>query len=271
MSSVEHAVIAAAGFGSRLGRGMPKCLVEFRGRTLLDRQLELLADVPDVRVVVGFRERDVIAHARALRPDVTIVRNPAYASTTTLTSYALGARYLRWPALVMDADIVFEPASFAAFLDAAAQAMAHHPSPAVCPPLIGYTDAKTEDAVYVTVTRNENETQNQNNNESNNEITGFDRQSATPYEWANIALLPPGYCETGTGAVYERLSGDLPLPAAYVDSYEIDRPGDLDVAQARFSGTTLGTSASPSGLPPLVPGQRRRQPVTAATGRPFSR
>ena len=105
----------------------------------------------------------------------------------------------------------------------------------------------------------------------NNEITGFDRQSATPYEWANIALLPPGYCETGTGAVYERLSGDLPLPAAYVDSYEIDRPGDLDVAQARFSGTTLGTSASPSGLPPLVPGQRRRQPVTAATGRPFSR
>ncbi|MBK8074491.1 MAG: NTP transferase domain-containing protein [Kineosporiaceae bacterium] len=260
MSSVEHAVIAAAGFGSRLGRGMPKCLVEFRGRTLLDRQLELLAEVPDVRVVVGFRERDVIAHARALRPDVTIVRNPAYASTTTLTSYALGVRYLRWPALVMDADIVFEPDSFAAFLDAAAQAMAHQPSPALCPPLIGYTDAKTEDAVYVTVDGAGSEAM----------ITGFARQVATPHEWANIALLPPGYCETGTGAVYERLSGDLPLPAAYVDSYEIDRPGDLDVAHARFTGPAVAAEP-PSALPPLVPGQRRRQPLTSATGRPFSR
>jgi GTP:adenosylcobinamide-phosphate guanylyltransferase len=217
--AVEHAVIAAAGFGSRLGRGLPKCLVDFRGRTLLDRQLELLTGVRDVRLVVGFREREVMAHALALRPDLTIVRNPAYASTTTLRSYALGARYLRRPCLFMDADIVFEPASFAAFLQEAAQVAASSSSP-LSRPLIGYTDAKTQDAVYVSVV---DET-----------IRAFDRQRPTPHEWANLALLPPAYCEKGSGAVYERLSGDLPLPGAYVDSYEIDRPADLEVAEAHY-------------------------------------
>ncbi len=219
MPAVEHAVIAAAGFGSRLGRGMPKCLVSFRGRTLLDRQLELLADVPDVRLVVGFREREVMAHALALRPDLIIVRNPAHASTTTLDSYALGARHLSRPCLFMDADIVFDPASFAAFAQEAAEVAAASAGP-LCRPLIGYTDAKTADAVYVGV--------------ADGMIVGFDRDRPTPYEWANLALLPPGYCEKGSGAVYERMTGDLPLPGAYVDSYEIDRPADLEVAEARY-------------------------------------
>jgi GTP:adenosylcobinamide-phosphate guanylyltransferase len=241
--AVEHAVIAAAGFGSRLGRGLPKCLVDFRGRTLLDRQLELLTGVRDVRLVVGFREREVMAHALALRPDLTIVRNPAYASTTTLRSYALGARYLRRPALFLDADIVFEPASFAAFLQEAAQVAASSSSP-LSRPLIGYTDAKTQDAVYVSVV---DET-----------IRAFDRQRPTAYEWANLALLPPAYCEKGSGAVYERLSGDLPLPGAYVDSYEIDRPADLEVAEAHYGrGLPAGTTAIP-------------MPRTKPTGSPVS-
>lgn len=211
MSPVEHAVIAAAGFGSRLGRGYPKCLVEFRGRTLLERQLELLVQVPDVRVVVGFREHEVIAHARQVRNDILVVRNPAYATTTTLTSYALGARHLTEPTLFMDADILFEPASFQEFLAACTDA-----------PLVGYTTARTVDAVYAQI--------------DDGQVQRFSRERISDFEWANLAYLPAGYCETGDGSVYERLTQDLPLPAHLVDSFEVDRPTDLDLAEREYVG-----------------------------------
>lgn len=207
MPPVEHVVIAAAGFGSRLGRGHPKCLVEFRGKTLLERQLDLLKDVPDVRIVVGFQEDLVIERARALRDDITFVRNRAYASTTTLSSYELGARYIDAPCVFMDADIVFDPASFSDFLDAASTQGA---------PLVAYTDAKTVDAVHCTV--------------ESGKILSFSRTTVTAYEWANLACLPPRYCEGSADSVYGHLSRDLPLQGHYVVSHEIDRPEDYEAA-----------------------------------------
>lgn len=226
MPTLDHAVIAAAGFGSRLGRGHPKCLLDVAGRTLLQRQLELLRDVPDVRVVVGFEEDTVIALARRLRPDITIVRNPAFASTTALNSYALGARYLSRPCLFMDADIIFEPASFAAFLAQPGEG-----------PLVGYTHTKTQDPVHVAV--------------SGGRVTGFSRTEQVEteqgqYEWANVLRLPGGYLDQPVAslgdspAVFERLSVDLPLPGRYVESYEIDRPADLDVALAFLAAQAAG-------------------------------
>lgn len=209
MPAVEHAVIAAAGFGSRLGRGHPKCLVEVDGETILENQLGLLRDVPDVRIVVGFQEREVIAAARALRQDITFVRNPAYATTTTLTSYALGARHLAEPALFLDADVLLEPVTFRRFLAAARTR----------PALIGYTGARTRDPVYVDVHRDE--------------VRGFSRTAPTPYEWANVAVLPPAFCEGGTGTVFEHLSRVLPLPARFVETDEIDCAEDLDAALRR--------------------------------------
>lgn len=207
MSTVNHAVIAAAGFGSRLGRGHPKCLVDFRGRTLLDRQLELLRHVPDVRIVVGFQEELVVAHARELRPDIIIVRNPAYSSTTTLDSYALGARFLSEPCLFMDADIVFEGASFRNFVAEAAATGA---------PLIAYTDAKTTDAVFCEI--------------DGDVVTSFSRGRPSAFEWANLAYLSASYCEGRTGSVYGRLTEDLPMQARHITSHEIDRAADLEVA-----------------------------------------
>lgn len=139
MSAVESAVIAAAGLGSRLGLGKPKCLLEFGGKSILQHQLWLLRSVPDVRVVVGFEEALVMDAVRRLRPDVIIVRNAAYRTTTTLDSYSLGATGVRGNCLFLDGDITFGPASFARFLD-------------TCRPdraLIGVTALKTQDAVHI--------------------------------------------------------------------------------------------------------------------------
>ncbi len=205
MPVVEHAVIAAAGLGSRLGMGMPKCLVEVEGRPLIAFLLERLVGVPDVRIVVGFQEEDVIKAARSLRSDLVFVRNPAFRTTTTLQSYAVGARYLQTPCLFMDADIFFEATTFETFLKACESGC----------PLIGVTETKTADCVYV-------------KRRSDGRVTQFSREDPEPFEWANLAWLPPGYCERGSGAVFERLSEDLPLASHEVTSYEFDTVQDLE-------------------------------------------
>ena len=56
MSIIKHAVISAAGMGSRLGLNMPKCLLQFSGTTIIQHQLELLKDIEDIRIIVGFME-----------------------------------------------------------------------------------------------------------------------------------------------------------------------------------------------------------------------
>ncbi|PID53267.1 MAG: hypothetical protein CSB46_09100 [Micrococcales bacterium] len=223
MPRPDHAVIAAAGFGSRLGRGHPKCLLEVAGKPLLRWQLDLLTDVPDVRVVVGFQEDAVTDLARRLRPDVTIVRNPAFAGTSALASYALGGRYVAEPCLFMDGDIIFDPVTFQAFCERAGDR-----------PLVGYTDAKTQDPVYVDI------------DEPAQLVRGFSRTDVSAFEWANLLCVPGDALEQGlpgrpasASTVFEYLRTQLApvagLGAAYLRSYEIDRPQDLAVAIAALA------------------------------------
>ena len=78
--------------------------------------MQLVADVPDVRVVVGFMESEVIDELARVRPDAIVVRNPAFRVTTTLHSYAMGAQGMRSDCLFMDADILVVPETFDQFV-----------------------------------------------------------------------------------------------------------------------------------------------------------
>jgi NDP-sugar pyrophosphorylase family protein len=214
MSTVKHAVIAVAGLGSRLGHGKPKCLVEVAGRRILEWQLELLRDVPDVRLVVGYLEHEVIEAAFQLRRDLVIVRNPAYRTTTTQHSYWLGARHLENPCLYLDGDIIFAPESFRAFLAAAA----------VHAPLIGVTEAKTEHAVFASTKTGPEK--------SSLEVHSFSRTERSDWEWANVACLPPNLLQENGRDVFSRLAGYTPLRAQPVECCEVDTEGDLAQAEA---------------------------------------
>jgi NDP-sugar pyrophosphorylase family protein len=211
MPSVEHAVIAAAGMGSRLGHGIPKCLVEIAGETLIAKQLRLLSDVPDVRVVVGYREEAVIDCVRSVRPDVVFVRNADFHETTTQDSYAMGVGGLQGSCLFMDADILFDAESFREFTDFAVS----HPL------AVGLTAAKTDDAVFA-ITRP--------NGAGGLEIVSFSRKPAL-LEWANIVHAPADTFYEGRGAVFETLQTLLPAPAREIVSYEVDTEGDLKRAR----------------------------------------
>ena len=207
MSTLKHAVIAAAGLGTRMGRGRPKCLEVIRGQAIIDYQLALLEPFEDVRVIVGFQELAVMDHIRRLRSDVIFVRNPNFRNTTTLQSFWLGVQGLSEPCLIMDADIVFEPASFQNFIADCNDGRSR----------IGITPARTEDAVFVRTA----------DSGGNRMVTGFDRQHSEEYEWANLAFLRPGQFANQPLYVYEHLDAQLPLQASVIEAYEVDTPNDL--------------------------------------------
>src|SRR5205809_368567 len=79
------AIILSAGQGSRLGHMVddrPKCLIDFNGRTLLDRQLDTLEanGVHEAVVVTGFHD-ELVEQTIARRsggPRVRTVVNPFY-------------------------------------------------------------------------------------------------------------------------------------------------------------------------------------------------
>ena len=108
---MDKAIILSAGQGSRLGHltdDKPKCLIEFGGRSLLDRQLDTLAacGVGKAVIVTGFRD-DLIEQALARRsggPDVRTVYNPFYKVADNLGSLFLARGELAGECLVWNGD-----------------------------------------------------------------------------------------------------------------------------------------------------------------------
>jgi choline kinase len=117
------AIILSAGQGSRLGHLVddgPKCLIDFNGRTLLDRQLDALAanGVDEAVVVTGFRD-DRIESALAARsggPAVRTVYNPFYKVADNLGSLYIARHELEGDCLVWNGDTLVSDALMARVL-----------------------------------------------------------------------------------------------------------------------------------------------------------
>lgn len=105
------AIILSAGQGSRLGHlvdNRPKCLIEFSGRTLLDRQLDTLEanGVHEVVVVTGFHD-DLVDDAIARRtggPKVRTIFNPFYKVADNTGSLYMAREELSGDCLVWNGD-----------------------------------------------------------------------------------------------------------------------------------------------------------------------
>ena len=113
-----HAIILAAGRGNRLVEfipdGQPKCLIEFGGRSLLDRQLDILfrLGVKHATLVLGYKAGLVVEHVGTLgsRPEVAFFYNPAYKKGSVLSLLAAHEVMTSGETvLVLDADVLFHP------------------------------------------------------------------------------------------------------------------------------------------------------------------
>jgi L-glutamine-phosphate cytidylyltransferase len=112
-----RAIILAAGQGLRLKPltdDVPKCLVPFRGRPILDRMLEALraAAITDVAAVTGYRGGTLRDHGLTLR------HNPDYASTNMVHSLFCAEDLLGGDdLLVVYGDVLIRPALLRRFCE----------------------------------------------------------------------------------------------------------------------------------------------------------
>ena len=107
-----RAVMLAAGVGRRLGHDKPKILLQFGGRTLLERHLAILAALGVSDVVIGIGH-EALAIERALgalsQTDVSTVYNPDYERGSILTLWCVREVLTAGgPILLMDGDVLYD-------------------------------------------------------------------------------------------------------------------------------------------------------------------
>jgi choline kinase len=186
---------------------MPKCLVQVDGHALIDYQLDLLRDVPNVQVVVGFMEEEVIGYVRQKRPDVVFVRNPEFHCTSNSHSVFLASRHFKEPFLIVDGDLLIKKSEFETILAEGQRDGSW----------IGVTPQKSEEPVFARL-------------DDQDRIDLFSFTEKTPWEWCGVALVPPNVISSNKKYVFEELKKILPSRAAKMTVYEIDTPQDFTAA-----------------------------------------
>ena len=121
-SSIK-AIILAAGRGQRLGRPTPKALLEFDGRTLLERHVSALQahGIHDISITVGYRSKAIRSEiARLAIPHgVVLVDNPRYLQGSLVSLWVQRDRLKSGANIVlMDADVLYDPRMIGRLLNA---------------------------------------------------------------------------------------------------------------------------------------------------------
>ncbi|MDR7119209.1 NTP transferase domain-containing protein [Rheinheimera soli] len=208
MQTIKYAVISAAGMGTRLGLNKPKCLVEINGKPIIDHLLDLLKEIEQVRIVVGFMETELIDHVKRIRKDVVFVRNPEYKTTSNSHSLWLASKDINEAFLAIDGDMIIEPKSFKTFLSQCDGKKN----------IIGVAVAKTEEAVFVELDQQQ-------------QVTSFFRAPASGIEWCGIAcFVDIAFTPYSERYIYQFIEDYLPLDSCLITCCEIDTPADLELA-----------------------------------------
>jgi len=200
-------IITAAGIGSRLGLNIPKCLVEIEGKTIISRQLELLHEFEDVRIVVGYHAKQVIEHVNRFRKDILFVFNHNFINTTPLNSLYLASKYAKKNILYIDGDLVLTKESIESIIQSGTTSLGiikQYSSEPVC-----VETKEKEEKLF---------------------ITKFTRDKKK-YEWAGLMYTETEKIKNKNIYVYQVFEQYMPLKANIVDVCEIDTIHDLEYAK----------------------------------------
>jgi len=101
-------VILAAGLGSRLGKGLPKALVNVAGKTMIEYQMEWAENLNPDRIIVisGFHHDDMKAFCKRKFPSVIVVENKRY-KEQNLYSLLSAGDFLDKDTLIMNVDHIY--------------------------------------------------------------------------------------------------------------------------------------------------------------------
>ena len=199
-------VISCAGMGTRLGLGCTKALVEVEGKPLIERQLEILKDYDDIRIVVGYQAEKVIEVVNSVRKDVLFVFNHDYRNTGTGASFSLGAKYGREYAVALDGDLLVHP-------DDLIKVVEYDGS------CVGGTTPSTDNP-WTMPTKLIHGVEC---------VTGFSKECGE-YEWTGLAKIRTDQLQPGTKHVFHLIEPMLPLPMVFIRTKEIDTIDDYERA-----------------------------------------
>ena len=203
MSSTKSVIISCAGLGSRLGLATTKALININGKSLIHWQLDILKNVEDIRIVVGFQAHDVIEEVKKYRDDVVFVYNHNYFDTKTGASYYLGARDGNEYAIEMDGDLLVHPDDMKMLLETDGE-------------WIAYADKMSDDAVMVKVNQV-------------GDVLSFSREQGD-YEWTGPCCIKKDKLRYSSGHVFNQLEPYLPMRGIKIRACDIDTYEDYQRA-----------------------------------------
>ena len=199
MSSINSVVISCAGVGSRLGLATTKALIDINGKSLIALTLEMLKDVEDVRIVIGYQAQDVISEVMKYRSDAIFCYNHEYFDTKTGMSLFLGARHGYEYSIAIDGDLLVHPDDMSMLLSQEGE-------------WIGYSDVTSDDAVFLNV-------------DNNGYVTGFSRENGN-YEWTGPACIKKSRLGMEAENVFNQIEPYLPIKGIKVRACDIDTYDD---------------------------------------------
>lgn len=196
-------VIAAAGEGSRLGMQIPKAMVEIAGKTILEYQLDAFSEDDEIRIVAGFKMKEISELVARLNPRVKIYENADYSTTGVPYGCLLACRDINEPVLFVDGDLIFDKLTVDKFRKIESG--------------IGVCELSTEHPVMATV--------------HEGKVISFDRKAGN-FEWACICKVQPSVLFDDDRYVFHSLRRNLPISAVEIERIEIDTPADLALAES---------------------------------------
>lgn len=194
-------IICCAGMGTRLGIGSTKALIDVGGKSLITRQLELIKEYDDVRIVVGYQAGRVIDAVNKIRKDVMYAFNYDYRSTGEAESLSKALVGLRKYTVIIDGDILVNAEDFKTFME----------YPGEC---LGVCKINSDEPIYAVV-------------DENMDVIGLNEESGT-HEFSCVSKLLSERLKPGKRAVYELLRPLLPVKSVSVRARDIDTPDDYD-------------------------------------------
>ncbi len=195
-------IICCAGMGTRLGIGTTKALVDTCGVPLIIRELQLLNDFDDIRIVVGYQAEKLLQIVNSYRSDIMYVFNYQYETTgvaDSLRKALLGAREY---VICLDGDTLINPTDFKLFVNSENECIA----------VSSITSAEPIKAVV-----------------KNNKVEKLSKNFGT-MQWSGIAKVQSCKLSETSSHVYDLLNEILPMDYVKIDTREIDTPEDYENA-----------------------------------------
>lgn len=202
MYSNKTVIISCAGMGSRLGKDIPKALVEIDGKKLIIRILEMLKDCQDVRIVVGYKKEELIEVIKKYREDVKIYVNDDYMNTGAGASISLAVEDSNEYIVAMVGDLILKPTDMKKILEKEGN-------------FACLSKDRTDNPILATI--------------HNNKIISFSREKGD-YEWVGVCQMESKRFIPGTRNIHGLFENFLPSDYLLLDAKEIDTPHDYEIA-----------------------------------------